>query len=330
MTIMIARRKFIAGFGGAALLAPIAARAQPAAPPVIGFLNGTAPDPMLRRVAAFRQGLGELGYVERQNLAIQFRWAESQPSLLPQMVADLVRRRVSVIVTTGGTAAAVAAKQATSEIPIVFEIGGDPVAAGLVDKLNPPGGNVTGVSLNAAAHAPKQIELVRELRPGASLVAILVNPGNPNSTMRVALEAAARAAGLRTLVVNASNEIGLDAPFATMVRERADAVLVSNDAFFFNWRQKIVALAARHALPAIFSYRDYTAAGGLMSYGPSIADAYRQVGVDVGRILKGEKPGDLPVAMASKVELVINLITARTLGFVVPPALLARADEVIQ
>src|SRR5436190_3676520 len=330
MTMTIARRKFVASLAGAALACPAVARAQRPAMPVIGFLNSTAPDPTLRRVAAFRQGLAEFGFVERQSVAIQFRWAENQLYNLPRLVADLVRQQVSLITTTGCAAAALAAKQATSAIPIVFEIGGDPITAGLVESLEHPAGNVTGVSLNAGGLAPKQLDLLRELKPNASLVAVLVHPDNPNSGTRARVEAAAQALGIKTLVLNVNNENGLDVPFMTMVRERADALFVSNDPFFFIWREKIVALAARHAVPTIFTFRDYVVAGGLMSYGTSITDAYRQVGVYAGRILKGEKAGDLPVVLSSKVELVVNLTTARTLNFELPPALLARADEVIQ
>ena len=330
MTMTIARRKFVASLGGAALACPAVARAQRPAMPVIGFLNSTAPDPTLRRVAALRQGLAEFGFVERQSVAIQFRWAENQLYNLPRLVADLVRQPVSLITTTGGAAAALAAKRATTAIPIVFEIGGDPITAGLVESLEHPAGNVTGVSLNAGGLAPKQLDLLREFKPNASLVAVLVHPDNPNSGTRARVEAAAQALGIKTLVLNVNNENGLDVPFMTMVRERADALFVSNDPFFFIWREKIVALAARHAVPTIFTFRDYVVAGGLMSYGTSITDAYRQVGVYAGRILKGEKPGDLPVVLSSKVELVVNLTTARTLNFELPPALLARADEVIQ
>jgi len=330
MTVTIGRRKFIAGLGGAAFAWPLAASAQQPAMPVIGFLNSTAPDPSLGRVAAFRRGLNEVGYVERQSVAIEYRWAENQVYQLPRLVADLVRRQVAVIATTGGTASALAVKRATSAIPVVFEIGGDPVTAGLVDDLGRPGGNLTGVSLNAVALAPKQLELLRELIPKASMVAVLVNPNNPTSGIQARVEAAARAIGMKALVLNVSNENGFDAPFMTLVQQRADALLVGNDPFFINWREKIVALAARYAVPTIYAFRGYAAAGGLMSYGASITDAYRQVGVYAGRILKGEKPADLPVVPSTKFELVINLTAARTLGFDLPPALLVRADEVIE
>jgi putative ABC transport system substrate-binding protein len=331
----LARRTFMAGLGGlglggAALALPRLALAQRPARPMIGFLNSTAPDPGLGRVAAFRRGLQEVGYVERESVAIQYRWAENQTFQLPNMAAEFVRQGVDVLATTGGTAAALAAKRASSTIPIVFEIGGDPVAAGLVDDLGHPSGNLTGMTLNVSALAPKQFELVRELLPKAATVGVLINPSNPNTATVARLEAAARAVGLRPLVLNVTNEIGLDAPIANLVRERGDALIVSNDPFFFNWREKIVMLAARHMLPAVFMARGYAAAGGLISYGASLTDAYHQVGVYVGRILRGEKPSDLPVVQSSKFALVINLNTARGLGLEVPPALLARADEVIQ
>ena len=330
MTISIGRRKFIAGLGGSAVAWPLAARAQQSTPPLIGFLSSTSPDPPLRRVAAFRQGLGEVGYPERGDVVIDFRWAENQAYQLPRMAVELVRRQVAVIATAGGTVAALAAKRATSTIPTVFEIGGDPIAAGLVDNLSRPGGNLTGVSMNAPAVGAKQLDLLRELVPKASLIAVLSNPNNPNSGTQMRVEAAARIAGMKTLVLNVTNENGFDAPFTTLIQQQADALVVGNDPFFINWREKIIALAARHAVPTIFGFRDYAAAGGLMTYGPIVPDAYRQVGVYVGRILKGEMPADLPVMMSAKFELVINITTARTLGFNVPPSLLARADAVIE
>jgi putative ABC transport system substrate-binding protein len=330
MTVSIGRRKFIAGLGGSALARPFVARAQQPAPPLIGFLSSTSPDPPLRRVAAFRQGLGEFGYPERGDVVIDFRWAENQAYQLPRMAVELVRRQVAVIATAGGTVAARAAKQATSTIPIVFEIGGDPIAADLVDQLNRPGGNLTGISMNAPAVGATQLDLLRELVPKASLVAVLSNPNNPNSGTQARVEAAARIAGMNTLVVNVTNENGFDAPFITLVQQHADALVVGNDPFFINWREKIIALAARYAVPTIYGFRDYAVAGGLMTYGPLVPDAYRQVGVYVGRILKGEKPADLPVVLSTKFELVINITTARTLGFNVPPSLLTRATEVIE
>jgi ABC-type uncharacterized transport system substrate-binding protein len=324
------RRKFITLLGGAAAAWPLAARAQQPAMPVIGFLNGTSPDPSLQRAAAFRQGLTEVGYIDRQNVAIVFRWAEFQDYQLPKLAADLVRQPVAVIAATGGTASALAAKGATSTIPIVFEIGGDPITAGLVDDLNRPGGNLTGISLNVGALVQNQLNLVRELVPKAATVAVFVNPNNPNSGTQARIETAARALGMRTLVLNVSRESGFDQPFATLVRQRADALLVGNDPFFLEWRAKIITLAEHHAVPTIYSSRAYVAAGGLISYGISITEGYHQVGVYVGRILKGDKPADLPVVNSIKFKLAINVTTARTLNLDIPPAVLTRAEEVVQ
>jgi putative ABC transport system substrate-binding protein len=324
------RREFITLLGGAAAAWPLAAHAQQPAMPVIGFLNSTSPDPSLQRAAAFRQGLGDVGLVDRQNVAIVFRWAEFQDYRLPKLAADLVRQQVAVRAAPGSTASALAAKGATSTIPIVFEIGGDPITAGLVDNLSQPGGNLTGVSLNAAALGQNQLDLVRELIPGASTVAMFVNPSNPNSGTQARIEAAARANGMRTLVLNASRESGFDQPFGTLARERADVLLVGNDPFFLEWRSKIITLAEHHAVPTIYSSRAFVAAGGLMSYGISITEGYRQVGVYVGRILKGDKVAELPVVNSIKFKLAVNVTTARTLNLDVPPAVLARADEVIQ
>jgi putative ABC transport system substrate-binding protein len=324
------RREFLALVGGSAAAWPLAARAQQPVLPVIGFLNSTSPDPTLQRVAAFRQGLGEVGYVERVSVAIEYRWAEFQEYQLPRLAADLVRRPVAVIAATGSTASALAAKRATSTIPIVFEIGGDPIAAGLVDDLSHPGGNLTGLSLNSAALGQSQLGLVRDLIPKASTVAVFVNPSNPNSGTQVGIEAAARASGMRTVVLNVNKDTGFDQPFATLVQQHADALLVGNDPFFLEWRAKIISLAERHAVPTIYSSRAFVAAGGLMSYGISITEGYRQVGVYVGRLLKGDKLADLPVVTSIKFKSAINITTARTLNLEVPPQLLAQADEVIQ
>jgi putative tryptophan/tyrosine transport system substrate-binding protein len=324
------RRQFITLLGGAAAAWPLAARAQQPVMPVVGFLNSTSPDPTLQRAAAFRQGLSEVGYVERKNLAIEFRWAEFQDYQLPRLAADLVRRPVAVIAATGSTASALAAKRATSTIPIVFEIGGDPITAGLVDNLNQPGGNLTGISLNAAALGQNQLNLVRDLIPKASTVAVFVNPSNPNSGTQAGIESAARATGVRTLVLKVNRESGFDQPFGTLVQQRADALLVGNDPFFLEWRAKIITLAEHYSVPTIYSSRAYVAAGGLMSYGISITEGYHQVGVYVGRILKGDKPAELPVVNSIKFKLAINITTARSLNLEVPAAVLARADEVIQ
>ena len=330
------RREFITLLGGAAASSvscsaswPVSARAQQRAAPVIGFLNGTSPDPFLGRVAAFRKGLSEIGYVEiKNNVSIQYRWAENQTSQLPKFAADLVRRKVAVIATTGGTAAALAAKRATTTIPIVFEIGGDPITSGLVDKLDRPGSNVTGISLNAVAFGPKQLDLVRELKPGASIVGVLVNANNPNPVAQSRMEAAARALGMQIAFLNIVTEADFDAAFKKLSGQHADALLVSNDSYFINWHDEIIELATRYTIPTIYTFRGYAAAGGLMSYGRSITDVYHQVGDYAGRILKGEKPADLPVLLASKFELVINLTTARTLGLSLPPGLLARAEVI--
>jgi putative ABC transport system substrate-binding protein len=324
------RRELITLLGGAAVAWPLAARAQQPAMPVIGFLNSTSPDPSLQRAAAFRQGLNDVGFVDRQNVAILFRWAEFQDYQLPRLAADLVRQQVAVIAATGSTASALAAKQATSTIPIVFEIGGDPVTAGLLDNLDQPGGNLTGVSLNAAALGQNQLNLVRELIPKASTIAVFVNPSNPNSGTQARIEAAARTIGMRTLVLKVSRESGFDQPFGTLVQQRADALLVGNDPFFLEWRNKIISLAELHAVPTIYSSRAYVSAGGLMSYGISTIEGYHQVGVYVGRILKGDKAADLPVVNSIKFKLAINITTARALGLTVPAALLTRADEVIE
>jgi putative tryptophan/tyrosine transport system substrate-binding protein len=325
----VGRREFISLFGGAVATWPHAARAQ--AVPVIGFLNSTSPDPTLQRVAAFRQGLQELGYVGQQNVAIEFRWAENQHYRLQNLAADLVRRRVAVIAATGGTSAALAAKHATSTIPIVFEIGGDPMAAGLVDDHNGSRGNLTGISLNVIALAQSQFELLRKFKPKASLVAMFVNPDNPNRAAQQArVEAAARAIGMQTLILYVNKETGFDQPFMTLVQRRADALFVSSDSFFLEWRREIVALAALHSVPTIYPLRAYVAEGGLISYGASIIEGYHHVGVYVGRILKGEKPGDLPLVNAIKFKLAINVTTARTMGLDLPAELLASADEVIQ
>ena len=327
------RRDFVTLLGGAAVGWPLQARAQqPAATgtPVIGFLNGTSPDPTLQRAAAFRQGLGEAGFIDRKNVAIEFRWGNFQDYQLPRLAADLVHRGVAVIAASGGIASALAAKRATSTIPIVFEIGGDPIAAGLVDKLDQPGGNLTGISLNAAALVKNQLDLVRELVPKAATVAVFVNPANPNSGTRARVEAAAPASGMRTLVLEVSRESGFDQPFAILARERADALLVGNDPFFLEWRDKILGLANRYAVPTIYSSRAFAAAGGLASYGVSITEGYQLVGAYVGRILRGEKPADLPVVYSTKFKLAVNITTARSLNLDVTPAVLMRAEEVIE
>jgi putative ABC transport system substrate-binding protein len=324
------RREFITLLGGASAW-PLMARAQQAAVPVIGFLNNASAWEYAAMSAAFRQGLSESGHVEGRNVIVDYRWAEGQYDRLPAMAADLVRRQVAVIVAGGGLSA-LAAKAATTTIPIVFTIGGDPVQFELVASLNRPGGNMTGVSVLSSALVAKRLELLRELVPAATRVAALVNPANSaiiESTLRD-LEPAGRAMALQIQVVRASTSREIDAAFATFVRERPDALFVDGDPFFNARRVQVVHLATLHKLPASYQSREFPEFGGLMSYGSNLTDAYRQLGVYAGRILKGAKPAELPVVQASKFELVINAQTARTLGLEVPPQLLARADEVIE
>jgi putative tryptophan/tyrosine transport system substrate-binding protein len=326
------RRDCITLLGGAAAAWPGAARAQQPAMPVIGFLHPASPDTMAERLRGFRQGLKDTGYVEGENVVIEYRWAENQIDRLPALAAELVHRQVAVITTTAGIATALVAKAATTTIPIVFSVAEDPVRLGLVASLARPGGNLTGINVFIVELAAKRLELLRELVPAATRVAVLVNPtnaANTETTLRD-VEAAARALGLQIHVLNASTSREIDAAFATLVRERPDALFVGPDAFFTSRRVKLVHLATRHAVPATYAWRDFVEAGGLMSYGINIADAFRHVGVYTGRILKGAKPGDLPVVQSSKFELVINAETARMLGLTVPQSLLAIADEVIE
>jgi putative tryptophan/tyrosine transport system substrate-binding protein len=326
------RREFITALGGAAVGSPFAARAQQKAPPVLGFLSGASPGQTVAPIVdAFRHGLGETGYVEGQNLTIEYRWAEGRNDRLPGLAADLVQRKVDLIAAVASPAPALVAKSATSAIPIVFVSGGDPVAAGLVANLARPGGNITGFSSQLAELNPKRLELISELVPQAKVIALLVNPGYPGAEqiMRELAEAA-RTKGVQGQIVKASTESEIDAAFATLVELHADALVVSVDPFFTGRREQLVALAARHAVPAIYFARDFVASGGLISYGASLTSIYRQAGVYAGRILKGEKPADLPVQQPTKFELVINLKTANALGLIVPQTLLARADEVIE
>jgi putative ABC transport system substrate-binding protein len=329
---MMRRREFITLVGGAAAAWPLAARAQQPAMPVIGWLSPTSPDNYADRLRAFRQGLKDTGYVEGENVTVDYRWAEDQLDRLPELAAELVRRRVGAIAAPGGVAPAFAAKAATATIPIVFMVGDDPVKLGLVANLARPGGNLTGINFFSNELAGKRLEFLRELVPGAVRVAVLVNPANASiseTTLRD-LQAAARAMALQIQVFNASTSREIDVVFASFVRERPDALFVDTGPFFTARRVQLVQLAARHAVPATYAGRQFVEHGGLMSYGASLADAYRQVGVYTGHILKGTKPSDLPVVQPSKVELVINHQTARMLGLTVAPTLLATADEVIE
>jgi putative ABC transport system substrate-binding protein len=329
MPVNIGRRELIAALGSAATW-PLTARAQQPAMPMIGFLDPRSPEAMTERLRGFRQGLKDTGYVEGENVAIAYRWAENQMDLLPALAADLVRRQVAVIVA-GTTNSAFAAETATTTVPIVFMTAEDPVRLGLVASVARPGGNATGINFLSAELTAKRLELLHELVPGAVRVAVIVNPATADAetTLRD-VEPAARAMGLKVQVLNASTGREIDAAFASFMRERPDAVFVSLDPFLNSRRAQLVNLASRHALPATFSNRDFAEIGGLMSYGANIADAFRQVGTYAGRVLKGAKPADLPVVQASKFELVINAQTARMLGLEVPPMLLARADTVIE
>ncbi len=326
------RREFITLLGGTAVAWPPAARAQQPAMPVVGFLHIASSDGSADRLRAFRQGLKEAGFAERENVAIEYSWAENQTDRLPELAAELVRRKVAVIATTGGPAVALAAKTATTTIPIVFTTAGDPVAQGLVANLNRPDANVTGVSFLVATLAAKQLGLLHELLPGAARIAVLVDPNNTLLTEAFIPDVRAAASAIRKQidVLYASTGRDIDTVFESLAQKPVDALLVGPGAFFFNRRVQLVTLATRHAVPTIYGVREFVEAGGLMSYGTSLTDAYRQAGVYTGRILKGEKPADLPVMQSIKFEFVINLNTARAFGLSFPPGLLAIADEVIE
>ena len=325
------RREFIALLGGAAVTWPLAARAQQPAMPVIGFLNSSAPDADGDRMRAYRKGLSETGYVEGRNVTFEYRWADGKNERLPAMAAELVRRRVNVIVT-GGTPATIAAKSATTTIPIVFILSTDPVEAGLVTSLNRPGGNLTGITGLNVELAPKKLELLHELLPSATILALLVNPTNviaaENESRSV--RAAAQALGLQLHILHASTERDFDLVFASLPQLRAGALVIGSDLFFTSRSEQLAGLTVRHAVPSIYQFREFAAAGGLMSYGGSSTDWGHQGGIHTGRILAGAKPADLPVQQATKVELFINMKTAKALGLTFPITLLARADEVIE
>ena len=330
----VRRRELMLLLGGAAVAWPLAVRAQQKAMPVVGVLNTGSPGPSSTSaplMAAFRQGLSEAGYVEGQNVAIEYRWAEGHYERLPALAADLVARKVDLIVTPGGTPTALAAKSATSTIPIVFRGGADPVAEGLVASLARPGGNLTGVSMLVDELTAKRLELLSELVPQARVIALLVNPTNAASERVIQdVQEAARAKGVQLPILKAGTESEIDAAFASLVQLQAGALLVAADPFLSGRRDQLVALASRHAVPAIYAWREFAASGGLISYGPSLTAAVRLVGTYAGKILKGDKPADLPVQQPTKFELVINLKTAQALGLAVPQALLARADEVME
>ena len=327
------RREFIALLGGAASW-PLAARGQQQTMPVIGFLSGYPAESFTPEIqpyiAAFRRGLSEAGYTDGQNVAIEYRWAENQSSRLPVLAAELARRKVAVLVSTGGAASTLAAKAATNTIPIVFTTGGDPVKLGLVASLNRPVGNATGVTMLSNVLTAKRLELVNEVVPSASAIGFLVDPNNPNAAAETSdAEVGARTIGKRIVLLRASTEHEIDIAFAALAQQRVEALVAAGEVFFESRRSQIVALAAQLAVPAVYN-REFASAGGLMGYGSNIADAYRQAGIYAGRILKGEKPADLPVQQTVKVELVLNLKTAKTLGITFPLSLLGRADEVIE
>ena len=324
------RRKFITLLGGA-IAWPLVARAQQAAMPVIGFLSGTSSKGYAPYLAAFREGLREGGFVEGQNVTIEYRWADDHYERLPELAADLVTRRVALIAAAGGSPAALAAKSATTTIPIVFQIGVDPVKAGLVSSLNQPGGNITGFANLALEVGPKRLELLHRLVPNATNIAVLVNPARSNVEAETRdMQSAANKLGLQLNVLYASTERDFDKVFATSVQLRAGGVVISGDPFFNTRSEELAAMAIHYMVPAIYQFHEFAAAGGLVSYGSSIKNTHREAGIYTARILKGEKPADLPVQEPSKVELIINLKTAKTLGLEIPPSILTSADEVIE
>jgi len=331
MAIDIGRRQFISALGGAAVAWPLAARAQQPIKPIVGFLSSQSPDTYAPFLVAFRQGLKEQGYVDGENVTIEFRWARSQTDLLPALATELVRRPVDVIAATGGVAAALAAKAATTSIPIVFNSGQDPVQAGLVTNLNRPDGNLTGVSWFGTDSAAKRLALLHQLVPGAAVIALLANPKDVELLAQLAaIKEAARQLDRKLVVENATSPSEIDAAFTKFLQQGARAITLASGPFLINQRAQVVALAAQYAIPCIYTDRESAVAGGLMSYGNNLQDGYRRNGVYVGRILKGDKPSDLPIDRATKFEFVINIKTAKVLGLDFPPTLLALADEVIE
>jgi putative ABC transport system substrate-binding protein len=332
MASYLGRRKFLAALGGVAVAWPLAARAQQPVLPTIGFLNVASPEAFGAYVSAFRQGLGQVGYFEGRNVSIEFRWARGQYDRLAALASELVGQRVAIIAANGGARSALAAKAATTNIPIVFTFGdGDPVAYGLVRSLNEPGGNITGITMIAGLLEPKRLEILREFLPGLRLVYLLMNPNNAGVAQDLpSVAGAAGTLGIKLEVVKATTENEIDAAFSIIARERVQALMVMNDAFLQLRRNQITGLCNRHGLPAIYPWREYVEAGGLISYGASIREAYRQSGIYVGQILKGVRPTELPVQQPTKFEMVVNLTTAKIIGLEVPPSVLIRADEVIE
>jgi putative ABC transport system substrate-binding protein len=325
------RREFIGLLGSAAAAWPLSGHAQQLETPIIGFMSGRSPEDSVHLVAAFRQGLGEAGFVEGQNVVIEYRWALGHYDRLPALAADLVSRRVAVLAALGGDVSALAGKQATSTIPIVAGMGGDPIRSGLVESMSRPGGNVTGYTVLTSEMEPKRLGMLRDLVPGAAVIGVLLNPNFPPSAGQLqALEAAAQKTGQNIFISKASNDTELSAGLASFLQQKVGALLVCADPYFDTQRDKLIAFAAQNRLPTMYHFREFAVAGGLISYGPSITDAYRQAGIYAGRILKGAKPADLPFVQPTKFEFVINLKTAKALGLTIPAGLISFADEVIE